>query len=137
VTFVTRFLRRLPHAPSGIVTVIIGMGKSLEGKVVSLAGAVADHLSTAPTNWPRLFGALILDAHGSRGESVALVAAARRAARKGRYAVQLLWSELVLAELHRETAPAIALRCLAQALAESERMDRRPVSFEHYSLPLD
>jgi class 3 adenylate cyclase/tetratricopeptide (TPR) repeat protein len=77
-------------------------------------------------NWPRLFGALILDAHGSRGEALELVAAARRAARNGRYAVQLVWSELVLAELHRETGPAIALRCLTRALAESERMGMRP-----------
>lgn len=101
-------------------------GRGLEAMVLARKALNHSEASLYHANWPRLFGAMILDANGLHDEALQLASAALAAARKGRYPVQCVWSDLLLAHLHRGPRTAAASRHLARALADSKRMGLRP-----------
>jgi tetratricopeptide (TPR) repeat protein len=77
-------------------------------------------------NWPRLFGGMILHAVGDHAAALALAESAALVARKGGYPLQVVYSDLLLARLHRTTRPRTALRHADRALTLSRRMGMRP-----------
>ncbi len=110
---------------------LLGYGYFCAGRgvdAVALIRRVLNYpeVSIYHANWPRIFGGLVLDAGGFHEEALGLASAALAAARKGRYPVQTVWCELLLARLRRDTSRAAASRHVARALAESERMGLRP-----------
>lgn len=78
------------------------------------------------SNWPRLFGSLLLGTSGDTDEAIGLARTVNNRARTDGYPVQAVWSSLVLGHLYRRIDGRMARRCLDRALAESRRMGVRP-----------
>lgn len=113
------------------ITSLLGCAYLCAGRGVDALAVARRALSVAETslyhaNWPRLFGGIILVANGFPEEALRLVTSARVAARKGNYRVQLVWCDLVLAQLYSANNAAAALRHLAQARSLSEEIGLRP-----------
>jgi class 3 adenylate cyclase/tetratricopeptide (TPR) repeat protein len=98
------------------------------GEAVAMARRALAHPegSLYHVNWPRLFGAIVLEAAGMHTEALDLARRARAGARKNGYPVLLVWSELALAALSAANNPVLAMRYLNQALDESRGMGLRP-----------
>ena len=77
-------------------------------------------------NWPRLFAGMIMHETGDYDGAMRLAEAANAVARKGRYPIQLVWSDLLLGRLHREASPIAAKRHIRRALVQSRSMRMRP-----------
>jgi class 3 adenylate cyclase/tetratricopeptide (TPR) repeat protein len=101
-------------------------GKAEEAVAMARRALAHPEESLYHVNWPRLFGAMVLQAVGARAEALDLARQARGAARKGGYPVLLVWSELALAELSAGDNPARAMRYLSSALQDSRAMGLRP-----------
>jgi class 3 adenylate cyclase/tetratricopeptide (TPR) repeat protein len=101
-------------------------GRTEEAQALCQCVLTFDETSLYQANWPRLFGSMIMRKAGDHDAALRLAAASEATARKGGYPLQLVWSDLVLAQLYRETRPRAAARHLERALAQSRRMRMRP-----------
>ena len=117
------------HAPlAGLLAYALQRANRAEEAVAMARRALAHpEASLYHVNWPRLFGAIVLQAAGARAEALDLAHQARAAARKGGYPVLLVWSELALANLLAEDNPAQAMRHLNPALRDSRAMGIAPL----------
>jgi class 3 adenylate cyclase/tetratricopeptide (TPR) repeat protein len=85
-----------------------------------------DEESYHHANWGRLYGAMILRETGQEGEALVLARRASHVARRWGYVVQTVWSDFLLAQLHKPHDPQRARRHLKKAMQLSEMIDMRP-----------